>query len=286
MKRCGHSEWLTLRIQRNEIVLLESDRLQTFLDDIPNPDAQQLSLLVLVGGTAKSSALQLLTSGKKGRKSTGRRGYSSDIHLHLGGSSVFYDRVVLFADGDLPYHVPKNKSSSVGECHETIRRTLPRIREGVVGPALDEAADNLYSRLLCPFADVFCFFSADFGGFRPTVRRLASWLEKGQPSTLSKATYPRVLVVVETTAPGDESEREARDVFLEALKEETTKDLAERFSGLDVVTLSSEGKMSAHARYRRLEEYLVKASDQVRLNRADTRTLFSARHFAAFFRHA
>ena len=232
MKRCGHSKWLALRIQRNELVLLESDRLQTLVDHIPNPDAHQLSLVVLVGGAAKSSALQWLASGGKCRKPTGRRGSGSDIDLQLGGSSAFGDKVILLADGDLPYQVPKYRSSSVGECHETTRRILPRIREGVGCLALDEAADNLYSRLLCPFADVFCFFSADFGGFRPIVRYLASWLEKGRPSTLSKATYPRVLVVAEATTPCDESEKEAKDVFLGEFKKETTKEFAKDFRPL------------------------------------------------------
>lgn len=283
MKACSHSDWLTLRVQEEEIVLLESDRLHNFVENIPDPDAQQFSLIVLIGGAAKSSALQLLTSSRNSRKSTDRR---AGIHLHLGRSSFFPDRVVLFADGDLPYHGTKRKSSSLGRCHETIIRTLPQIRGGAGELALDETADNLYSRLLCPFADVFCFFSADFGGFRSLVRCLASWLEKGQSSTLSKATYPRALVVVETTLPGIESEMEAKGALLDALKAETTKDLAARFSALDVVTVPSDGKISAPVRYKRLEEYLVKASDQVRMKREDTKTLFSTRHFAAFFRHA
>jgi hypothetical protein len=78
----------------------------------------------------------------------------------------------------------------------------------------------------------------------------------------------------------------AKDVFLGEFKKETTKEFAERFSALDIVAASSEGRMSVHARYKRLEERVVQASDQVRFNRAETRTLFSARHFAAFFRHA
>jgi hypothetical protein len=286
MKRCGHSEWLSLRIQQNETILLESDRLQVLVNDIPDPDNRHLSLLVLIGGTAKSSVLQALTSEKDGRKSTGRRSRSGDIHLYLGGSGIFHDRPTLVAGGRLPYHAPRNKGSSSVECHETVRLTLPRIREGVVGPGLDEAADNLYSRLLCPFADVFCLFSADFGGFRPIVQHLASWLEKGPSSTLPKAAYPQVLVVVETTTPGIESDSEARDVLLAALKEETTKDLTERFSALGVVTVSSEGKASAQGCPQRLKDHLMKASDRVRTNREDTRTLFSARHFAAFFKHA
>jgi hypothetical protein len=286
MKRCDHSEWLALRIQENELVLQESNRLQTLIEHIPNSDAHQLSLVVLVGDVAKSSALQWLASGRKLRKTTSRRGSGSDIHLHLGDASAFGDKVILLADGDLPYHIPKYQRLSVGKCHETTRRALPRIREGVGALVLDEAADNLYSRLLCPFADVFCFFSADFGGFRPIVRYLASWLEKGLPSKLPKATYPRVLVVAEIVMPCAESEKEAKDVFLGEFKKETTKEFAERFSALDIVAVSSEGRMSAHARYKRLEERVMQASDQVRFNRAETRTLFSARHFAAFFRHA
>ena len=74
-------------------------------------------------------------------------------------------------------------------------------------------------------------------------------------------TYPRALVVIEITTPGDKSERETRDIFLETLKKKTTKDLAERFSDLNVIILFSENKMSAQTRYRRLKEYLMKISD-------------------------
>jgi hypothetical protein len=70
-----------------------------------------------------------------------------------------------------------------------------------------------------------------------------------------------VLVVMEITAPGDKNEKEAKDVFLEALKEETTKDFTERFSSLDVIILFSESKISAYIRYRRLKKYLVKVLD-------------------------
>jgi len=67
--------------------------------------------------------------------------------------------------------------------------------------------------------------------------------------------------VIEITTPGDKSERETRDIFLETLKKKTTKDLAERFSDLNVIILFSENKMSAQTRYRRLKEYLMKISD-------------------------
>ena len=192
---------------------------------------------------------------------------------------VFHDTPVLLAEGDLPYRVMKRKSSA--QCHETSQLILPRIRDGEQGLALEEAADHLYSRLLGSFADVFCFFSADFGGFRPIVHRLASWLENSQPSTLPKTTYPRVVVVVETIDSGAESDNQTREVLLEALRAETTKNPAERFSALEVVTVPQGGHC-----YRRLEEYLIRGLNQVRAHKVEARTLFTARHLVAFFRCA
>jgi hypothetical protein len=57
-------------------------------------------------------------------------------------------------------------------------------------------------------------------------------------------------------------------------------------SAIDIVALLPQGKVSAEARYRRLKERLLSGSDEVRRNIEETRTLFSATHFAALFRYA
>lgn len=44
--------------------------------------------------------------------------------------------------------------------------------------------------------------------------------------------------------------------------------------------------MSGKECYQRLKDYLIRASDQVRVHKVETRTLFSATHFAAFFKFA
>ena len=162
----------------------------------------------------------------------------------------------------------------------------PRVREGVPGLCQSAVADNLYSRLLCPFADVFCFFSADFDGFGPIVRHLASWLDGGKPSIMPKTTYSRVIIVTESQTIGVADEDEAKIRFLSMLKDETTKDFSTRFSALDVLCIFPSGSISNAARFRPLKESLMKASDHVRTSRTTSRTLFSARHFAAFFRLA
>jgi hypothetical protein len=139
---------------------------------------------------------------------------------------------------------------------------------------------------LFPFTDVFCFFSADLGGFEQIAHHLALWLERGHSSTLPKSTLPSVIIVTDKIIPTTEIEEEARKAFLCMLKEKTTKDLSQQISAIDIVALFPNGIVSVEARYRRVRERLMEKSDQIRKNRADTRTLFSATHFAAFFRYA
>jgi hypothetical protein len=285
MKYCEHSQWLSLCTQGNETAFFESDRLHTLVDQIPNPDHQHPSLVVLIGNAAKTLALREIVPATKNRK-FGRRRRHGVVHLHLDSSSAFHERPLLFAEGDFPERNARTQLDSDEKCHETIRRILPRVREGVPGLCQSAVADNLYSRLLCPFADVFCFFSADFDGFGPIVRHLASWLDGGKPSIMPKTTYPRVIIVTESQTIGVADEDEAKIRFLSMLKDETTKDFSTRFSALDVLCIFPSGSISNAARFRPLKESLMKASDHVRTSRTTSRTLFSARHFAAFFRLA
>jgi hypothetical protein len=73
------------------------------------------------------------------------------------------------------------KAPGIGNYHGTTRRTLLKTASpAAVLPCTiqDESIDTIYSLLLLPFADVFCMFSADIGGFRQIARHLAVWLKK------------------------------------------------------------------------------------------------------------
>lgn len=280
MKHCDHSYWLSLHVQGTETTLLESDRLQVLTSQIISPDTQQPSLFVLIGNAAKSLALRELFGVRNAYKSRYKRS-SSEIHLYLDPSSVFHSRPILLADSDLPKQSLRTKAPTTNKCHDTTRRTLSR-----PGSSVDKIAVEIYSHLLFPFADVFCFFSADLGGFRQIARHIATWLEIGQSSNLPKSTHPRVVIVTEKIPLGVESEREARKAFLWLLREETTKDLSEKISAIDIVALFPSNKISVEARHRRLKECLMNSSDQVRKNKEDTKTLFSATHFTAFSKYA
>jgi hypothetical protein len=282
MKSCDHSHWLSLNVHGNETFLLESDRLQNLTRQIRDPDTQQPSLLVLVGKTSKALALRELFGIKTTGKLASKR-IAGEIHLHLAPYSIF-SRPILVADGDLYQRSVRLKAPGIGNCHGTTRRTLL----GAASPAAtrDESIDTIYSLLLLPFTDVFCMFSADIGGFRQIARHLAVWLEKAQPSKIPRTTRPRVVIVTEEMSPGAEREKEARKAFLSLLREETTRNPFEQISDIHVVALLPDCRVSPEAQYRRLKECLLNRSDEVRRNREDTYTLFSARHFAALFQYA
>ncbi|KAH7111354.1 hypothetical protein B0J11DRAFT_598877 [Dendryphion nanum] len=170
-----------------------------------------------------------------------------------------------------------------GKCHEITRRTIRGSNE----PAdLNQIAAGTYSKLLFPFTDVFCFFCDDLGGLKQVACHLAAWLEHGDLSTLPTSTHPRVVVVTEKIPLGAESEKEARATLLWLLREETTRDLSEQFSAIDVIALFPSGTISVEARHRLLKERLMSSSDQVRQHREDERSLFPTTHFVAFLKSA
>jgi len=285
MKRCDHTHWLSFGTYGNDTCLLESDRLQTLTHQIQDPDTQQPRLFVLIGNGSKSQALRELFGIKKRRKFRSKRD-AGEIHLHLDPSTIFHSRPILLADSDLPQQNLRGGVPAADKCHETIRRALPRVGGGLSHDVPDGSTDKIYFHLLLPFADVFCFFSADVGGFRQIARHLAVWLEKVQPSTLPRNTRPRVVIVTEKIPPGAEREKEAKKAFLWLLREETTRDLSEQISDIHVVALLPDRRISPKARYRRLKERLLNESDEVQNSREINRTLFSVTHFAALFKYA
>lgn len=284
MKRCDHSYWLGLGNHGNDTVLLESDRLRDLTKYIHHPDVQKPSLFVLIGNVAKSVALRELFGVKRRWKFRSKRN-SNEVHLHLDPSTIFTGRPIFLADIDLSSRNVIAKSITRAKCHEITRHTIqwtPSSR----GTSLSGAAASIYARLLFPFADTFCFFSTDLGGFRQIAVYIAAWLDNANSSTLPKSIYPRILIVSDKIPLGPISESEARRAFLWMLSEETTKDPFEHLSAINVVALLPNGAVSDEARYRPLKERLMDASNQVRINRETTRYLFSVTHFRTLFNYA
>jgi hypothetical protein len=306
MRYCKHTQWLGLAVNDGDVLLQNTDRLQTLLEDLPDPDEQSPSLFVFIGNRSKAMAIKELaktfsppprygrdsscqsqhddeSSWRGQTKLNGRRAHG-EIHLHIHAPSTFSSRPVLLAEGDLP-SLDRSRVLATEKCHETASRPLNA--RTPTTPTLSESADKIYFRLLSPFTDVFCFFADDVGKLKPIVQRLALWLDLGQPSTLPKSTRPKVLIVTEREEDVQGDDESDLRAFKQMLSEETTMDVSEQFSDIRILSLAARNKnLSNKARHRELFEHLLNFSDQVREARVSTQTLFSAHHFAAFFHYA
>ncbi|KAI9762170.1 MAG: hypothetical protein M1840_001465 [Geoglossum simile] len=108
----------------------------------------------------------------------------------------------------------------------------------------------------------------------------------GRYSTLPQTVYPRVVIVTERQRSATNDEAAAREKFLSVLREETIGDGPGPFPAIKVLSIFPPGEMSSRSRHRRLRECLLNESDKVRVHRIQSKTLFLATHFAAFFRFA
>ncbi|KAF3028716.1 hypothetical protein E8E12_000182 [Didymella heteroderae] len=240
------------------------------------------SLFVLIGNAERSATLQTLFGVKKARwPLTSRTG--SEMHLHLDPTTAFVERPILLASYDARQ---RSVSRTIGrtiarpdKCHKETRHVLRQL------PSSEQAAsDDVLPRLLGPFADVFCFFSDDLGGFRQIAQCLARWLDQGCSPSLPNIVRPSVLVV--TSGVVTSGADKAKSTLLSMLAEETTVDLHQQFADIDVLVVFPKKAVSAEARWRPLRERLMKRSDRMRIERKARRVLYSATHLAAFLQSA
>lgn len=275
MKARGPTFWLGLSSYENNTDLVISGRPRLVTAQASRPDVQRPSLFVLVGGRAKTVALHELF-GVRRTQHPGWLPGSAEIHLHLAAQSSFYERPLLIAEGGL--YDGDDRTFPASYPQDVRRRT-------VVSPtqlaAKSRVADELYSRLLRPFGDVFCFFCDDLGGLEGVARHLVAWLDGGPSSQARANIQPRIIIASSTIAQGAEGESKAKGDLLGILEREAGQCPADLASLVEVVALFPQARMSAAARHRALKERLMRSSDEVRRSRMDARSLFSATHFAA-----
>jgi hypothetical protein len=256
-----------------------TDLLQAVVDDLPRPDEQRPSIIVLVGNAEKSVALQTLFALRSARRPKTQQ-KSCEIYIHLDPSTASANRPLLVFNWDVRKSCDRWNGTKRSRCYEADQSTLHQL------PARGGVADDVHAQLLSPFTDVFCFFSNDLGGFKQIAQRLARWLEQGRSSTLPVGTLPSVVIVTSGFVPIPAVEEEARKAFLRILADETSEDPFQQLSTIDVVAVRSKGATSAKVRFRRLKEHLKQRSVQIQKRREDSRVSFSATHVAAFFQRA
>ncbi len=285
MKLCNHHQWLSICEQGYERSLIDTGRLRVLCSRFEQPDEAHPSLLVFVGHQAKSIALEKLFDIHRSRLFKCKP-YIGDVGLHVAPASPSSRRPILLATG------------SVGG--RRIRRTSNRHRcyDGHRWPLRDDAAggsephhmqrteQTIYGRLLLPFADVFCIFASDVGGFRGVASQLANWLRDVTISVSTPFTRPSVVVVTDKIPLTQVAENEAQKDLLWLLREETNSDPFVLFSFIEVVAVPQNQKFRSPSSLERLQHQLMRRIQDAEQSKRKTRTLYSLTHFVAFFESA
>ena len=275
MSRCKHTVWLSLCSGGGpDADLLLTDRVQTVISHIPSPDTKYPSFMVLMGNQTKGLALRELFGIKRDRQTTRD---SHDLHLHVDPSSVFGTPSIL-AESGFPDCLPGR--TLVEHCHETKRLAF---KQDLNSRHL--RADTLYSQVLLPFADVFCFFCDDPSDFEHAAKVLCLFTQRSHSLELPDFR-PRVVIVTGTKPAGQNSEHCIRNILLSLLKRELSKDPFDFLCTIEVVNLAPHEELSGKARFRPLKERLLRLSSQARLDRQDHRMLFSAIHLGELLANA
>jgi hypothetical protein len=266
MRRCKHSSWLTVTARHETSFSFQvSNTLDRLVQDLQEPEGKLPRLWLFLGGKSKNTALRLLCSST----TFGGALRHHDLHLHLDARTAFSREPLLIADGDLmPHRFAEDLSS---QCHRVVKADVPC-------PAATTASDLLYSRLLCPFADVVCVFLTDYPDLKAVEDCLLAWADDGRTSSLPNTASPHLLLVKDMGNPLHHGNA------IEEMRSSLAARLSDLlFSSVSTVELSPEGHVSIMSRHQVLKDTLLNFSDRVRIRRAATRYIFSAVHLSAFF---
>jgi hypothetical protein len=156
-------------------------------------------------------------------------------------------------------------------CH---RQTVRELQWQI--DSLAEAMDNLYSRLVRPFTDVVCFFSAESDEIHHQIDRMIPWLKQISTKVPLCAMQPRLLLIAAPHEQRSEASMEAHVVGL--LEERLKRPVSDLLSCISVYVKHRSGQT--------LMDRIKRETDTARNARARDYTILNAVHFDLLFRQA
>ena len=253
---------------RGEYVVSATPRLDVVVEDLQDPERQQPTLWLFLGGRAKAKALKCLVPSIVCPRLQRRGGF----RLHSDPEMTYRDRPNpwLVVEGDLiPHHVghpPLGAHSSISRQH--------RIRADARTSTLPPAS-FICSQLFQPFVDVVVLFLSDYADQDAVARLLTAWTQRGDPSSRPVQTLPCLILVA------SDGEAEASMPLVASL----TRQSGRTFSRVEVMDLGKLDQLSSPAYHRPLKERILLRSDEVRAARRSCRHLFTARHLQEFLHY-
>lgn len=160
-------EWLTLSLEGNSGVLLEHGLFKTLLTRL-SPRDQFPSVISVFGASCNATLVDALKGGPLHQPSPG-------IFLKLDTNTLSSDVPVFYANCFLDHWLLPADDMIRSDC-----RHHPLTWYGNHVPA-EAAVDRVYSNLIVPFSDVFCFFSNNLPAAIDDARKYLRLIDHVQP---------------------------------------------------------------------------------------------------------
>lgn len=241
------------------------------------PYDESCGLVVMIGNTVKRQAFASFQIQQYKPSSRG----NGEIHMFV--SSVKGDKRPFFLADT---HIPPKKALpyllTTSGCHEIMNHQFQGGRPSDEGASLN---DELFHKLLFPFADVVCAFVSDIGGIEASIKRISAWTDRGSPSICP--VHPRLLLVVEKQV--ESYSRERLRYFLDEVEPEKLKQV---FQSISITTFSRplHGKKkrrgSRAQQWRSLQQSILDSLEITKQARRRSRFLLSSRHTIELLEHA
>ncbi|PWW72373.1 hypothetical protein C7212DRAFT_348296 [Tuber magnatum] len=134
--------------------------------------------------------------------------------------------------------------SLVGGCRKSVimrKLSLSWSASSTVGeePAPAFLAQSLLSRLLMPFSDVLCFFTAYYRGLQGVAETMQALMDKGQGSNLSSLIAPKTFVILENDEMLAYADLIASQYLVHKLQTNRMGNITVHFSEIRVISIPS-----------------------------------------------
>jgi hypothetical protein len=259
--------------------LRHDDLLQAIAKGLPRADEQQPIILAFIGNAEKFLAMRTLF-GVQNQPRPNAKQKSCEISFQIDPLRAHDDHPLILVNWDVRKSCGKWSGTKRNKCYEAGQSILHQLS------LKDVATPDFHTQLLSPFVNIFCYFSADLGGFVEIAHRLARWLEQGNSSTLPDGTLPSVVIIISNFDHNVKNEEESTKAFVTMLREETSEDPFQQLSAINVFALPPKGAVSAKAHFKRVKKHFLQNMERMHKQRQDRYVSFSATHLVAFFKAA
>lgn len=261
MKHCAHSSWL--KVVKPGVV--DTGQFSRIMRDLDTPDRQFPSLITLIGGREKDTALREMFR----RNNFKRLKEDCMLHVRMESDSANSETPLAIADGVL--YASSGPNLARHSCHDEITYPIIWPRSGT-----HEVADRIFSRAVLPLCSVVCLFVDRFIDIHHLPLLVQRWTSLGKREFENVPTLvrPQLLIV--------SSDRETHKQLRSMTDQMEGTEATDLFASISLVYVDKAA--SPDVRFGPLKmEILGRVDDSVAVRRYQ-RWLFSACHLQALFR--